>query len=713
MSSSRKPADADADADCLAANRPRRQNAGVARPRADGTVYDSTAARTKLAEKSAKTSAAAEIEADQFTGDDSVAREPLLEFIPPSETGDDEVDRARFEEARIDFLIRFIAIRDAADLRPLVESGTLDLAGLEEIYADEEAAAEYLADGTELDTMPASSSKGKLKEVTTSSTANRAQEQTGYAGITLDSQSQNVIAKHAPKSASNQSASVPAKKRPAEQDTTARKIQRAAPPDNSESNSSTTRPTYPLRRSDSTTVLDGKRVKQSVFYHPRQFRPGPSPTSKDASPTPGKPTRQVPSAQRPSTSSHGSKGAVPFSGQPTPTLARANNIQTPRANRQSQSGPAQLHRPSAAAAAPGPSHPTTARDGLNMLRQKGHTEKPAPTQVAHPQAQEPHEDEEPIEDNNVEGEIEPEEEEAPSEGKGTKPRGLGKAYVKSFPEDEQERIQAMVRLSKARQLANGTYDETESTLTQPYELEWPKCWKARKTRIQIVSESLKDACKECYAAELPFRLRHVQAALIGVTTMRNSALKEVKHVVDLHFGFAPREKCDWNKDMAESLLPLNFVYSHVKRQEHPFENQILVSACQAVAFGKECAIGARYREELKGIPPGFLAFVCVMIKVVIGGYLTGEWTDPKLNADVQTAAFRQCLEFLMKTHYNKPNQMTSIRTEMWDACVANLEPKDRVRAPTPIPEREWTPDVEEVYISQYDPTVNQDVDMDG
>ncbi|KAG8776336.1 hypothetical protein FRC12_000979 [Ceratobasidium sp. 428] len=45
------------------------------------------------------------------------------------------------------------------------------------------------------------------------------------------------------------------------------------------------------------------------------------------------------------------------------------------------------------------------------------------------------------------------------------------------------------------------------------------------------------------------------------------------------------------------------------------------------------------------------------------------------------------------------------------------EPKDHVRSRTPIPEREWTPDEEEVYVSEFDPTANvyedEDVEMGG
>ncbi|KAG8728546.1 hypothetical protein FRC12_021661 [Ceratobasidium sp. 428] len=320
----------------------------------------------------------------------------------------------------------------------------------------------------------------------------------------------------------------------------------------------------------------------------------------------------------------------------------------------------------------------------------------------------------------MEEDLEPEEdEEAEAGGKagGKRQKGAGKPYIKTFPEHQHETLTVMVDISKARILANGTYDDAEGTVRAPYP-DYPTEWKRRETREVIVSESLTQACKETYLeVEIPFVLRHVQAAGISVTTMRTVAFKAVKSVVERHFQFDTYKKTGYNERMAKSLLPLNFVYEHIEKRRGPFKNGVLYKACLAVAFSKDCAIGARHREELKGIPPGFLVFVCTLIGVVAYGYQTGEYKEQKLNADVQAAAFRQCMNFLIETHHNQKNILTSTRTKIWDFCMGNLKPKDHVRNRTPIPEREWTPDEDEVYVSEFDPTVNvhedEDVEMGG
>ncbi|KAG9076555.1 hypothetical protein FS749_011618 [Ceratobasidium sp. UAMH 11750] len=74
------------DTSSLAASRTRRTNAGVP-PRNFETVTEQLERRIKRAEKEAKASAAAEIEANPFTGDDSLARTDLPDFFPPTLTG--------------------------------------------------------------------------------------------------------------------------------------------------------------------------------------------------------------------------------------------------------------------------------------------------------------------------------------------------------------------------------------------------------------------------------------------------------------------------------------------------------------------------------------------------------------------------------------------------------------------------------------------------
>ncbi|KAG8796280.1 hypothetical protein FRC12_001385 [Ceratobasidium sp. 428] len=254
------------DPEIIASSRQRREKAGI-RQNPDGTVHNANAACAARIAKDEQASAAAEIEASPFTGDDSLAHEPLLTFTHPTPTG--------------------------------------------KIFKDEEAAAEYLTKETQSKEPPVPDSKGKGKVATTPNSADQVQEPSGYAGISIDSQSQAVTAKYAPKSTPYQSASVQGTKQPlsAEQNDNARKIQRAAPPTNTKSNSSSPGRSNPLRRSDSTTVLFGERLKHPVYYSGCQFRPNPSPALNNSNAT-GNPARQASAAQRPSTSGDASRCVV-------------------------------------------------------------------------------------------------------------------------------------------------------------------------------------------------------------------------------------------------------------------------------------------------------------------------------------------------------------------------------------------------------------------
>ncbi|KAG8729003.1 hypothetical protein FRC12_021330 [Ceratobasidium sp. 428] len=366
--SARKASNVD-PSDSVASSRQRRVNAGVARRNADGTVYDPSAARSQRASKEAKTSAATEIEASEFTGDDSIAREPLPSFSPPTPTGDKEEDQKRFDESRIDFLIRFIGIRDGVDVRPDLVAGKLDLAGLEEINEDPETAAEYQFAATQLDATPAPTGKGKSKAITPPSTTGRVQEETGYAGISIDSDSQTVQAKYAGKPNLRQWTPSQGTKRLIEQEDNARKAQRTAPPASPGLEHPPTAPSNALSRSDHTTLLDGKRLKYPVYS-----APNPSPASKDSY-TAGKSNRHA-SAQHPSQVNNKTLTRVvssPAQLAPSSAANRANNNQKFSANQLiSQSGSTQRRDSNATALASGSAtRPTTARAAMDMLHQQG------------------------------------------------------------------------------------------------------------------------------------------------------------------------------------------------------------------------------------------------------------------------------------------------------------------------------------------------------
>ncbi|KAG8755040.1 hypothetical protein FRC12_011005 [Ceratobasidium sp. 428] len=377
--SARKASNVD-PGDSVASSRQRRVNAGVPRRNADGTIYDTSAARTQRAAKEAKTSATTEIEASEFTGDDSIAREPLPSFSPPTPTGDEEEDQKRFDECRLDFLIRFIGIRDGVDVRPDLVAGKLDLAGLEEINKDPEAAAEYQFAATQLDAAPVSTGKGKSRAITPPSTTGRVQEETGYAGISIDSDSQTVQAKYAGKPNLRQWTPSQGTKRLIEQDDNARKAQRTAPPASSGLEHPPSTPSNALSRSDHTTLLDGKQLKYPVYS-----APNPSPASKDAN-TADKSNRHASAQHASKVNNKTSTRVVSSPAQLAPSSAptRANNNQKSSGNQLiSQSGSTQPHHSNAAALASGSAtRPTTARAAIDMLRQRGRIPQPAPTQAA-------------------------------------------------------------------------------------------------------------------------------------------------------------------------------------------------------------------------------------------------------------------------------------------------------------------------------------------
>ncbi|KAG9076627.1 hypothetical protein FRC06_009404 [Ceratobasidium sp. 370] len=85
------------DTNSLAASRTWRSNTGIPRRNFD-SVTERLELWAKRAEANAKASAAAEIVANPFTGDDSPARTAPLDFFPPMLTGDSELDSVNYKE---------------------------------------------------------------------------------------------------------------------------------------------------------------------------------------------------------------------------------------------------------------------------------------------------------------------------------------------------------------------------------------------------------------------------------------------------------------------------------------------------------------------------------------------------------------------------------------------------------------------------------------
>ncbi|KAG8722869.1 hypothetical protein FRC08_004499 [Ceratobasidium sp. 394] len=221
--------------------------------------------------------AAEQIGGDPHVGDDTLARKPLTEFFPPTPTGStffpvlfvkyylrqfkyDEVDQTNYDQARIEYLTHYLVVRHGIDIRSAIGSEKLELAELEEIYVDPEAADEREVEGYNWQ-------REHLK------TAIKPQQvQTGYTGITVDQDSYTVTAKYTQKgAASNRSSnkrSVEAEEnglrkdpRVAQGPQRTREVENGPPQQPAAHHGAT-----PLRRADSTTYVDRRRIDLPVYF---------------------------------------------------------------------------------------------------------------------------------------------------------------------------------------------------------------------------------------------------------------------------------------------------------------------------------------------------------------------------------------------------------------------------------------------------------------
>ncbi|KAG8692784.1 hypothetical protein FRC09_010961 [Ceratobasidium sp. 395] len=690
------------DPDCLSASRSRRPNAGVPRQPFDA-VNDLLEQRTKRANKEAKASAAAEIEADPLNGDDSPERGTLGKFIPPARTDDAEADQLNYDAARTEYLVQFIATRDGLDVRPDINSGKMDLADLEEMFEDPEAAADAEPDADDPST---SNKKGKSKAAARTNNQGEGADDvllapTAYDGITMDEFDHIIKPKYAPKNKAppTQQHGPSGKKRTAEQGETPRKVSRrgAAGPSQAMSGlrvSSTGGSNTPLSRTDSTTVLDGRPLA-----HPNFSREAVS----SAAGTCGSGSN--------SNRSHGTQSSSAPKG---PTAATVSHRQVPGA--QHNTTPKNLGtRPSTQVASTAASNkqvtgPTRPAQGTKSV-------VPAPTTPARPSAaggqsrqKAPAEQRQPAErsrrnnaDEVIEEDVDPEDQEeeemeADEPAKKPKRKNTGKPYIKTFPEEDQPIVRMMAGIARARSLANGTYDDQEPALCSKYP-DYPEDWEQRKSRTAIVMESLKKACQD-FNVDIPFIPRHVQCVGMLITTRRTLDLKAMKSLVTQFFRFTIEES-DRNKLLSEKLLPFNFHWRDIPNKRGPFENVLLKYAVRILAFDSTSAIGVRYSEHFEGLPPPFFAYVCALLHHVIFAYRKGYYNNDVLNVGSQTSAFRRALRYMIETQRNKPGQMFSIRNIIYDYSMDLLAQEDDVRSPSPEPEREWTPDTTEPYVSRY------------
>ncbi|KAG9095574.1 hypothetical protein FS749_010205, partial [Ceratobasidium sp. UAMH 11750] len=292
----------------------------------------------------------------------------------------------------------------------------------------------------------------------------------------------------------------------------------------------------------------------------------------------------------------------------------------------------------------------------------------------------------PAEGDNSGGNVSGEEQANPPKKKVT-----GKVTIKSFPEAHQPVVLEMARVARARIIANGAYDDAAAEIARY--LNWPEEWPPRLARNVIVAQCLKVA-SDHFEMPLVFQPKHVKCVNSLITTHRSIVSDVVKPLVERHFGFTI-ENSQHNINLYNALVPFNFHFGDVKKQCGSFENPIILAACQAVAFGKASKVGAQFPEYFESMPPTFLAYVCALIHCVIFAYRSGEHNGEPLNIGVQSEAFHHALQFLIEMQHRQSKKMRSLRAAIFEHCMEGLEPKDKLRDMTPVPEREWTPDIDE------------------
>ncbi|KAG8701999.1 hypothetical protein FRC09_005006 [Ceratobasidium sp. 395] len=585
------------DPESLPASRTRRTNAGVPRLAFDA-VNERLEARTKKANKDAKASAAAAIEGNPLTGDDSPERDLLTKFVAPAETGDPEHDQATYDKARTNYLVRFLATRDGLDVRSRVDSGELDLADLEEMLEDPDGTAE-----AEYDEALKATDKGKSTATTQMDGQGEGDDDelfgnTQYEGITIDTSDRVVKAKHAPKGPPvTQKSTSGGKKRGAEQDEGSRKIHRGAPgaPHTKPGLRivSTSTSGAPLSRTDSTTLVDGRPLVHPNF-------------SREATPAASNPSRTSPKGS----SSKKNTAQTTAPKHPPPKTPKTPKAQTTR----------HVASPSVPQAPTASARPNTTRNPACP---------PVPAQQGQPLEQNQNRNNPEVEAGEDDVDELQDEEVEPT----GKKQGTGKAYIISFPEHQRATLTTMARIARARSMANGTYNDNEEVMRAKYP-DWPvEEWGARESRHFIVMDSLRMACEE-HETNIPFIYRHIQCVNILITSNRTLATKSLKALVDQFFKFTI-EKSERNKLLSEKLLPFNFHYKDIRNKRGPFENVLLKFACQLVAFDKLSSIGAKYSEYYKGLPPPFLAYVCALLHFVIFSYRSGKFSKEDLKSSVR------------------------------------------------------------------------------
>lgn len=259
-----------------------------------------------------------------------------------------------------------------------------------------------------------------------------------------------------------------------------------------------------------------------------------------------------------------------------------------------------------------------------------------------------------------------------------------------FDSETQELLKLMVERARPRVIADGTFNYSPLDAGEKVD-----------SRDKIVADAFAWACKQ-RGLKKPYLIIYGKYFDSLITSYRGQAKNDIKTVLDDEFGFSERTPGE-NATKEGNLLPHAFHHGDPDKVLHPFENPFLPRACRKLVFEGALAYAVKHPKLFNPLPPRFIAFVLAIANHVIYAYRNGKFNkDDKLCVKQQTQSFRRYLKKLVEMHEERPKAYYLLFATMYDQCRFEVE-KDAGGPPprSSSPVREWSPDIEEDYVSKY------------
>ncbi|KAF8603231.1 hypothetical protein BDV93DRAFT_556867 [Ceratobasidium sp. AG-I] len=688
----------------LARERPRRQNIPVP-PRAQQEVDARLKKRADRNDSTARKATQAEIDARPqplHDDDNFIFGPPVSQPLPSPSTEHPSESSHKHELAQ--FYLQKLATRDALDLRPAYENGDVGLQDLIEAVADREANIATRIDQPAT-TQNAGPAKGKGKSQAGGATR-ESQVGTNYTGITHGDRSHVVQSKYV--------------------DTAARRTH-VAPGHAQNSGATTIGRAPPLTRTDTSTIHPD--IDQTYPTTPSSTPRHPS-NGQRTSANPSEPVRQPPTSRQRADTSAGRRIATVASGGTRPSTS---NLADVREEAGPASGPAQpQHHPHQRDPQSRPHHTQPSnrkqtganpnannRNGVirhsrnksdlryspiamgsrlpvsskskvtrpNKSRVTQPSPSPRPRRTHTTQNARFDDDEQRIEavDHNVPNDFNPATPSTPpTSGKVAKKRPT----IKGHKEETQSTVKAMLDAAVAQIIADGSYEYTPGDESAE-----------EHSRENIVARAWARACVKT-KSNYPVLPSHLKVLDSHVTLHRSRTKGVLIPLVDKYLGF-DSDTPENNIVLVKKWLTHGFHQTDPENNRGSFQSNFIRRACRAVAFSGENAMAARFPQVFYPFPKTYVAYVCTITHHTIHCYRDGPFMNEHLNLPVQLAVFRKYMELLNEFENEQANVYSRAIGTLNDYCRESIAAVVAPKAAPAGPTREWSPDIPEPYICQY------------